>query len=47
MIRIDSIQIENLRGIKHFTRDFNGENLVIYGPNGSGKSGIIGAIEFF
>lgn len=46
MIRIKSITIDNVRGIKNFTRSLNGSSFVIQGPNGSGKSGIIDAIEF-
>lgn len=46
MIRIKSIKIENLRGIKQFTRYLNEQSFAIQGPNGSGKSGIIDAIEF-
>ena len=46
MIRIKNITIENVRGIRHFTRSLDGLSLVIQGPNGSGKSGIIDAIEF-
>lgn len=46
MIFIDSILIENLRGIKRLYYDFGNGNLVIHGPNGSGKSGVIDAIEF-
>jgi recombinational DNA repair ATPase RecF len=46
MIRINSITINNLRGIRHFTRSLGGLSLVIQGPNGSGKSGVIDAIEF-
>ena len=46
MIRIKRITIDNLRGIRHFTRSLDGLSLVIQGPNGSGKSGIIDAIEF-
>lgn len=46
MIAIDSITIENLRGIKRLSLQINDANLVIHGPNGSGKSGVIDAIEF-
>ncbi|EHL31335.1 AAA family ATPase [Legionella drancourtii] len=46
MIRIESITIENLRGIKRLHHNLGHGNLVIQGPNGSGKSGIIDAIEF-
>ncbi len=46
MIAIDSITIENLRGIKRLSLQLDGESLVIHGPNGSGKSGVIDGIEF-
>ncbi len=46
MIKIESIEIENFRGIKRFQHNLNSANLIVHGPNGSGKSGIIDAIEF-
>jgi predicted ATP-dependent endonuclease of OLD family len=46
MIRIQSVTIEDFRGIRKLPVDFAGRNFVICGPNGSGKSGIVVAIEF-
>lgn len=46
MIRIESIEIEEFRGIKKMVLPLNRENFGICGPNGTGKSGIVDAIEF-
>jgi recombinational DNA repair ATPase RecF len=46
VIKIESAHIEELRGIKKLTIDFNRAVFAVYGPNGSGKSGVIDAIEF-
>lgn len=46
MIKIESVKVQNLRGIRDLTLDFNSESFAIYGPNGSGKSGVVDAIEF-
>ncbi|MBK6545753.1 MAG: AAA family ATPase [Saprospiraceae bacterium] len=46
MIRIESIIIEEFRGIRSLEIDFKKENYVICGPNGTGKSGIVDAIDF-
>jgi len=46
MIQIESIRIENFRGIKSLVQSLNRKNLGICGPNGTGKSGIVDAIEF-
>jgi hypothetical protein len=46
MIKLETIHIEEVRGIKKLDLDFHKETFAIYGPNGSGKSGIIDAIEF-
>lgn len=46
MIRIESVHIEEFRGIRNLQLDLNCENFGLYGPNGSGKSSIIDAIEF-
>lgn len=46
MIRVESVHIEEVRGIRDITLDMSGNTYVIYGPNGSGKSGIVDAIEF-
>ncbi|MGE4107733.1 MAG: AAA family ATPase [Bacteriovoracia bacterium] len=46
MIKVESILIENFRGIRKLQIPIGGQSLVIKGPNGSGKSGVIDAIEF-
>ena len=46
MIKLESIYIEEIRGIRKLELDFRKETFAISGPNGSGKSGIIDAIEF-
>lgn len=46
MIKLESIHIEEVRGIRYLDLDFNKTNFAILGPNGSGKSGVIDAIEF-
>lgn len=46
MIKIESIHIEEVRGIRKLDIDFKDGPFAISGPNGSGKSGVIDAIEF-
>ncbi|MEQ9059881.1 MAG: AAA family ATPase [Gammaproteobacteria bacterium] len=46
MIRINSVQIEEFRGIRKLTLAADGQNFGICGPNGTGKSGVVDAIEF-
>ena len=46
MIKIDSITIEEFRGIRSLTLDFKQKNFAVCGPNGTGKSGIVDALEF-
>ncbi len=46
MIQIESICINEFRGIKNLTLDMGKNNFAICGPNGTGKSGVIDAIEF-
>lgn len=46
MIKIESLHIEEVRGIRKLDIDFHKETFAISGPNGSGKSGVIDAIEF-
>lgn len=46
MIRLNTIRIEEFRGIKELTLDLGGKNFGICGPNGTGKSGVVDAIEF-
>ena len=46
MIKIESVHVEEMRGIRKLDIDFRREKFAISGPNGSGKSGVIDAIEF-
>jgi hypothetical protein len=46
MIRINTIHIEEFRGIRDLTLDLAKKNYGICGPNGTGKSGVVDAIEF-
>ena len=46
MIRVESIAINEFRGIRDLTLDFNGKSFAICGPNGTGKSGVVDALEF-
>ncbi|MEA2014351.1 MAG: ATP-binding protein [Thermodesulfobacteriota bacterium] len=46
MIRVESITINEFRGIRNLTLDFKGKSFAIYGPNGTGKSGVVDALEF-
>jgi DNA repair exonuclease SbcCD ATPase subunit len=46
MIRIETIRIQDFRGIRDLTLKFEGQNFAACGPNGTGKSGIVDAIEF-
>ena len=46
MIKIESITIKELRGIRALTLALRNESFVVSGPNGSGKSGVVDAIQF-
>jgi energy-coupling factor transporter ATP-binding protein EcfA2 len=46
MIKIESVHIEEFRGIRQLTLEMNRGSFVISGPNGSGKSGVVDAIQF-
>ena len=46
MIRINTIHIEEFRGIRNLDLDLDTKNFGICGPNGTGKSGVVDAIEF-
>lgn len=46
MIKLESVHIEEVRGIRKLDLDIRKEKFAISGPNGSGKSGVIDAIEF-
>jgi len=46
MIRVNTLHIEDFRGIRKLDLDLAGKNFGICGPNGTGKSGVVDAIEF-
>jgi len=46
MIQLESITVEEFRGIRFMELDLGSRSFVIHGPNGSGKSGIVDAIDF-
>jgi hypothetical protein len=46
VIKIESIIIRELRGIRDMTLTLGNDSFVISGPNGSGKSGVVDAIQF-
>lgn len=46
MIKIESITVKELRGIRDLSLTLSNEPFVISGPNGSGKSGVVDAIQF-
>jgi len=46
VIVLESVHIEEVRGIRKLDLNLDKSNLAISGPNGSGKSGVIDAIEF-
>lgn len=46
MIRIQTLHIEEFRGIRKLDLNLRGKNFGICGPNGTGKSGVVDAIEF-
>lgn len=45
-MKILSLNIQNIRGIKEADIAPGGKNFVIWGPNGSGKSAVVDAIDF-
>ena len=46
MIQIESIHIEEFRGIRDLTLSMGRGSFAVSGPNGSGKSGVVDAIQF-
>lgn len=45
-MKIQHLEIRNIRGIKYIKVEPEGQNLVVFGPNGTGKSAIVDAIDF-
>jgi recombinational DNA repair ATPase RecF len=46
VIRLESVRIQEFRGIRDLSLKFRGSNFAICGNNGTGKSGIVDALEF-
>jgi len=46
VIKVDTIEIREFRGIRKLTLKPNGKNFAVAGPNGTGKSGVVDALEF-
>ena len=46
MIKIESMEIEYIRGIRSLSIQPNSKSYAIYGANGTGKSSIVDAVEF-
>jgi energy-coupling factor transporter ATP-binding protein EcfA2 len=47
MSQIESIQIQNFRGIRNLKIRLDGKNLLLLGENGTGKSSVVDALEYF
>lgn len=45
-MKIQSLEIKNIRGIKKFKIEPKGQNVIIFGPNGAGKSAVVDAVDF-
>jgi len=45
-MRIQELEINEIRGIRRIHLEPKGENIVVFGPNGVGKSAIVDAIDF-
>lgn len=46
MIKVESVRIEEFRGIRDLTLQLKGKNFAVCGRNGTGKSGVVDALEF-
>jgi len=45
-MKINELDIQNIRGIKELKLSPNGKNFVVWGKNGAGKSAVVDAIDF-
>lgn len=45
-MKILSLEVKNIRGIKNIKIEPEGQNVIVFGPNGTGKSAIVDAIDF-
>lgn len=46
MIQIQTLRVEEFRGIRELELNLDSSSFAVVGPNGSGKSGVIDAIDF-
>jgi recombinational DNA repair ATPase RecF len=46
VIQVQTLRIEEFRGIRQLELSMDNESFVVVGPNGSGKSGVVDAIDF-
>lgn len=46
MIRLKSLEIRALRGIRDWEIPFDGKSLVLWGESASGKTSVVDALEF-
>lgn len=46
MMKLKSLEIRALRGVRDWEIPFNGKSLVLWGENASGKSSVVDALEF-
>ncbi len=45
-MKLTSLRIRDVRGVRELELRPEGDNLLVYGPNGSGKSGVVDALDF-
>lgn len=45
-MKLVSLEIHNIRGIRDLKLEVNERNAVVWGPNGSGKSAVVDAVDF-
>lgn len=46
MIQVQTLRVEEFRGIRELELNMDSSSFAVLGPNGSGKSGVIDAIDF-
>ena len=46
MVRLRSLDVRNIRGVRELSVDAADKSLVLLGPNGAGKSSIVDALDF-
>lgn len=45
-IKLKKLKIENFKGIKKFSMDFEGKNVNVYGDNATGKTTLVDAFQW-